>query len=43
MLEIIMSYKTAAAAREALANDATYGDRRLDFKWAVDKGFIAIG
>jgi DNA-binding protein H-NS len=43
MVEIIMSYKTSAAAREALANDAEYGDRRLDFKWAADKGFIAIG
>jgi DNA-binding protein H-NS len=43
MVEIIMANKTAAAAREALANDPVYNDRRLDFKWAADKGFIAIG
>lgn len=42
MLEIIMSHKNSAAAREALANDSEYKDRRLDFKWAADKGFIAI-
>ena len=43
MVEIIMSHKTSAAAREALAADAEYSDRRLDFKWAADKGFITIG
>lgn len=42
MVEIIMSHKNSAAAREALAADAEYSDRRIDFKWAADKGFITM-
>lgn len=42
MVEIIMSHKDAASAREELSKDKTYSDKRLDFGWAEKKGFITI-
>lgn len=42
MVDIIMSHKDAASAREALAADAEFNEKRLDFGWAIKKGFISV-
>lgn len=41
MVEIIMSTKSTAEARAALAKDKDYSDKALDFGWAAKKGFIS--
>lgn len=40
MVEIILGNKTTQAAKDELAADKEYGDRRLDFGWAEKKGLI---
>ena len=42
MVEIIMSHKSTNDAKDELAKDKEYGDRRLDFAWAATKGYIKL-
>ena len=42
MMKYITSSKTTDEAVAKLAKDKEYGDRKLDFNWAVKKGFIKL-
>lgn len=40
MIEIALANKDAASAREELAKDKTFGEKRMDFGWLEKKGVI---
>jgi hypothetical protein len=42
MVDAIMSNKSTDAAKAAIAAHPEFGDKRVDFGWAVKKEYIAF-
>jgi predicted transcriptional regulator len=42
MVEIIMSHTTTDDAKAALAKDKEFSEKKLDFTWAAQKGYITF-